>query len=176
MEKKIIKMLEEGNEDGIQLVQSHYGNMIKYIVGSIIQDKEDQEECISDIYLKVWNKFCLYDKSKGKLSTWITSLARNTALNYLNKKNIPTVELTDTINVPTSPEAALLKKEELRRLKNTINSLLPEEQQLFYRKYYYLQSTAQIAAEMGKSQRSVEGKLYRMRNKLKKKLGGSFYE
>lgn len=169
-------MLKEGNEDGIHLIQGNYGNMIKYVVENIIQDKEDMEECISDIYLKIWRKINLYDKSKGKLSTWITALARNTALNYVNKKSIPTVELTDTINVPTSPEVALLKKEELRRLKNTIKSLLPEEQQLFYRKYYYLQSTAQIAAEMGKSERSVEGKLYRMRNKLKKKLGGSFYE
>lgn len=176
MEKKIIEMLKEGNEDGIHLIQGNYGNMIKYVVENIIQDKEDMEECISDIYLKIWRKINLYDKSKGKLSTWITALARNTALNYVNKKSIPTVELTDTINVPTSPEVALLKKEELRRLKNTIKSLLPEEQQLFYRKYYYLQSTAQIAAEMGKSERSVEGKLYRMRNKLKKKLGGSFYE
>lgn len=169
-------MLKEGNEDGIHLIQGNYGNMIKYVVENIIQDKEDMEECISDIYLKIWRKINLYDKSKGKLSTWITALARNTALNYVNKKSIPTVELTDTINVPTSPEVALLKKEELRRLKNTIKSLLPEEQQLFYRKYYYLQSTAQIAAEMGKSERSVEGKLYRMRNKLKKKLGGIFYE
>lgn len=176
MEKKIIEMLKEGNEDGIHLIQGNYGNMIKYVVENIIQDKEDMEECISDIYLKIWRKINLYDKSKGKLSTWITALARNTALNYVNKKSIPTVELTDTINVPTSPEVALLKKEELRRLKNTIKSLLPEEQQLFYRKYYYLQSTAQIAAEMGKSERSVEGKLYRMRNKLKKKLGGIFYE
>lgn len=176
MEKKIIEMLKESNEDGIHLIQGNYGNMIKYVVENIIQDKEDMEECISDIYLKIWRKINLYDKSKGKLSTWITALARNTALNYVNKKSIPTVELTDTINVPTSPEVALLKKEELRRLKNTIKSLLPEEQQLFYRKYYYLQSTAQIAAEMGKSERSVEGKLYRMRNKLKKKLGGSFYE
>lgn len=35
---------------------------------------------------------------------------------------------------------------------------------LVYRKYYYLQSTAQIAAELGLSPRAVEGRLYRLKN------------
>ena len=49
-----------------------------------------------------------------------------------------------------------------------------EEQHIFYRKYYYLQRTAQIAAELGMTERSVEGKLYRLRKKLQKELGGDF--
>jgi RNA polymerase sigma-70 factor (ECF subfamily) len=46
---------------------------------------------------------------------------------------------------------------------------------LFYRKYYYRQSTAQIAAELGMTQRSVEGRLYRIKQKLRKRLGGDGY-
>ena len=34
---------------------------------------------------------------------------------------------------------------------------------LFYRKYYYLQPTAQIAAELGMTERAVEGRLYRLK-------------
>ena len=51
-------------------------------------------------------------------------------------------------------------------------SLGAAEQLLFYRKYYYLQSTAQIAAEMGLTERAVEGRLYRLRRRLQKALGG----
>ena len=43
---------------------------------------------------------------------------------------------------------------------------------MFYRKYYYCQSTAQIAAELGLTERGVEGRLYRLRQKL----GGDFCE
>lgn len=42
----------------------------------------------------------------------------------------------------------------------------------FYRKYYYLQSTAQIARELGMTERAVEGKLYRLKKKLRNLLGG----
>jgi len=47
---------------------------------------------------------------------------------------------------------------------------------LFYRKYYYLQPTAQIASEMGMTERAVEGKLYRLKKQLRKMLGGEVHE
>lgn len=67
-----------------------------------------------------------------------------------------------------------MKAEERERLQEAIRNLSYQEQILFYRKYYYLQSTRQIAAELGTSERAVEGKLYRLRKKLQKALGGEF--
>ena len=46
------------------------------------------------------------------------------------------------------------------------------DKQLFYRKYYYCQSTSQIAAEMGMTERAAEGRLYRLRQRLRQELGG----
>ena len=46
------------------------------------------------------------------------------------------------------------------------------ERELFYRKYYYCQSTAQIAAELGITERAAEGRLYRLRQRLRNLLGG----
>ena len=57
-------------------------------------------------------------------------------------------------------------------LRAAIARLSNADQQLFYRKYYYLQSTARIAAELSTSERAVEGRLYRIRKKLRKELGG----
>ena len=45
---------------------------------------------------------------------------------------------------------------------------------LFYRKYYYLQSAAQMAAELGLTERGVEGRLRRIRLRLRKELRGEW--
>ncbi len=71
-----------------------------------------------------------------------------------------------------SAEEAVLRKEREARLQAALRSLPQEQRRLFLRKYYYLQSTAQIAAELGLSERAVEGKLYRLRKKLQRLLGG----
>ncbi len=70
------------------------------------------------------------------------------------------------------PEELLLQQEQSQRLHTAIRSLRKTDQQILYRKYYYLQSTAQIARELGTTERAVEGRLYRPKQKLRKTLGG----
>ena len=41
-----------------------------------------------------------------------------------------------------------------------------------YRRYYYQQSIMQIASELSMTERAVEGKLYRIRKKLRDLIGG----
>ena len=57
-----------------------------------------------------------------------------------------------------------------------MRSLPIHERDLFYRKYYYCQSTAQMAAELSLTERAVEGRLYRLRQTLRQQLGGDLYD
>ena len=57
-------------------------------------------------------------------------------------------------------------------LAQALAGLKTRDRDLFYRKYYYLQSTDRIAAELGTTPRAVEGRLYRIRKKLQAQLGG----
>ena len=66
----------------------------------------------------------------------------------------------------------MLRQERIQRLQEAVNRLSARDRTLFYRKYYYLQSTARIAAELGTTERAVEGKLYRIRKRLQTLLGG----
>ena len=70
------------------------------------------------------------------------------------------------------PEEELLRAERARRLRAALDRLGEADRRLFYRKYYYLQSTAQLAAELGTTERAVEGRLYRIKKKLRAQLGG----
>ena len=66
----------------------------------------------------------------------------------------------------------LLRQERANELSRALSSLSRRDYLLFYRKYYYRQSTAQIAAELGTTERAVEGRLYRIKKALRKALGG----
>lgn len=71
-----------------------------------------------------------------------------------------------------SPEEAILQAERSAALHDALARLGQNDRALFYRKYYYLQSTAQIAAELGMTARAVEGRLYRLKKQLRRMLGG----
>ena len=74
------------------------------------------------------------------------------------------------------PEEQMLRQERSAMLQRALKGLKSLDLQLFYRKYYYLQSTAQIAAEMGMTERAVEGRLYRIKKQLRNALGGEWDE
>lgn len=57
-------------------------------------------------------------------------------------------------------------------LQAALGQLSAGERLLFYRKYCYLPSTAQIALELGLTERAVEGRLYRRKRQLRKLPGG----
>ena len=59
-----------------------------------------------------------------------------------------------------------------REIERALTALPQRDRLLFYRKYYSRQSTAQIAAELGTTERAVEGRLYRIKKALRKALGG----
>lgn len=71
-----------------------------------------------------------------------------------------------------TPEEALVRKERRTALHQALDDLSSVERDLFLRKYYYRQTTLQIPGETGLSVRAVEGKLYRIRKRLQRELGG----
>lgn len=177
-ENTVERLLLEKNEQGMDALLLHYGPLMRYIISPILQNPQDREDCLSEVSMRVWEKIGQFDGEKGSFRAWLTAITRNTALNHARKASGSSAEeLSESTPSPElSPEEALLKKERQEALKTALNRLSYKDRLLFYRKYYYRQSTAQIAAELGMTERAVEGKLYRVKKQLRKSLGGEACE
>lgn len=177
-ENTVERLLLEKNEQGMDALLLHYGPLMRYIIAPILQNPQDREDCLSEVSMRVWEKIGQFDGEKGSFHAWLTAITRNTALNHARRASGSSAEeLSESTPSPElSPEEALLKKERQEALKTALNRLSYKDRLLFYRKYYYRQSTAQIAAELGMTERAVEGKLYRVKKQLRKSLGGEVCE
>lgn len=173
-EQEIISLIKKRDEKGMEQLLKHYGPLMRYIIAPILQNPEDREECLNDAAMRVWDKIEQFDTARGSWNAWLTAIARNTALNRARKNAGETAgEIPpETPSQELSPEESVLKKERNTDLIKALLQLSPNEKKLFYRKYYYMQPTEQIASETGLSVRAVEGKLYRIKKKLRKMLGG----
>ncbi|MED9855157.1 MAG: sigma-70 family RNA polymerase sigma factor [Oscillospiraceae bacterium] len=177
-ENTVERLLLEKNEQGMDALLLHYGPLMRYIIAPILQNPQDREDCLSEVSMRVWEKIGQFDGEKGSFHAWLTAITRNTALNHARRASGSSAEeLSESTPSPElSPEEALLKKERQEALKTALSRLSYKDRLLFYRKYYYRQSTAQIAAELGMTERAVEGKLYRVKKQLRKSLGGEACE
>lgn len=177
-ENTVERLLLEKNEQGMDALLLRYGPLMRYIIAPILQNPQDREDCLSEVSMRVWEKIGQFDGEKGSFHAWLTAITRNTALNHARKASGSSAEeLSESTPSPElSPEETLLKKERQEALKTALSRLSYKDRLLFYRKYYYRQSTAQIAAELGMTERAVEGKLYRVKKQLRKSLGGEACE
>jgi len=173
-EARIPELLALHDEQGMEELLQHYGPLMRYVIKPILRDEHDIEDCLSETAMRIWENFDTYDENKGSFTAWVTAITRNTALNMVRKKNRhPADGFGDDPESPEpTPEEIILREEKQRELKRALDLLSQKERNLFYRKYYYLQSTEKIAAEMGMTIRSVEGRLYRIKKKLRKLMGG----
>lgn len=173
---ELIHALRSRSEGAIELLKLHYGPLIRYVINPILADERDREEAMSDILLRVWDRVDQFDPRQGSFPNWLSTLSRNAAIDRARRLPQKGEELKETLPAPDSdPEQALLKRERQRALHRALKDLEPSDESLFYRKYYYRQSTAQIAAEFGTTERAIEGRLYRIRQKLRKALGGEYH-
>lgn len=174
---ELIQAVTERQSGALERFQTTFTPLLRYIISPILPDERDREECLSDVLLQVWEAIDSYDPQRASLTTWLTTLARNAALNRRrsNQRRQESDPLDETVpSSAESPEQSAIKAETARALWNAVGRLDHRDRDLFLRKYYYYQSTAQIAAELGLSLRAVEGRLYRIRKRLQDELGGVY--
>ena len=176
-QQEIIALIKARDEGGAEALLTHYGALMRYIIAPILPSAQDREECLNDAALRVWEKISLYDPDRGSWTAWLTALTRNAALNRARKNKPESEAVPPELSSPDpTPEEALLQQERQEALNRALSGLSARDRRLFYRKYYYLQSTAQIAAELGLTERAVEGRLYRLKGRLRNTLGGDGHE
>ena len=66
------------NDAEVQELQQTYGPYCASIVSRILDDPRDREECLNDIWLRVWKSFDTHKPTN--LKGWLGSIARNCAM------------------------------------------------------------------------------------------------
>ena len=173
-DREILQRLRTGDAAGMEALLGQYGPLLRYVVRPILPREQDREDCLSEISLRIWERVGSFTEDRGTLAAWLTAIARNMALNHARREGLrASEELSHQAADPgPSPEEAVLRRERQETLRRALEALDQRDRLLFYRKYYYCQSTAQIARELGLTERAVEGRLYRIKARLRQRMGG----
>lgn len=171
-DSKIIEMLLARNEDGIRHMDDTYGRRLFILADNIVRNDQDAEESVSDTYMKAWDT--IPPKRPVYLFAYLSRICRNFALKKLDwktaaKRNADIVSLTQEMEscIPDASRDRELEARELGRMLDAFLRSLSEENQLvFLRRYWHMDSIAEIAVRYGISESAVQMRLIRTRNKL----------
>lgn len=179
-DEAIINLIYDKNELGLSKLADKYEKLLIHIAKSILGSRSrDIEECVNDTYLKIWNHIEQYDMEKASLKTYLKIILRNTAINKLRdlsrreESELPD-DISDIakyyIDNSQNVEGKVFSKENIKQLSNIIGHLKEIDKELVIRKYFYLQSSKDIAKATKMTVTAVDSRLSRLRIKMKKEF------
>ncbi len=82
----LVLTLQSRDEKAFADLYDSYSAALFGIIYKIVDDKKETENLLQDCFVKIWQNITRYDPEKGKLSTWLFNIARNTAIDFTRSK------------------------------------------------------------------------------------------
>lgn len=174
---QIIHLFYKRSEQAIAALEKKYGRLCCKIANNMLNSSQDVEECVNDAYYAVWNS--IPPQNPAPLSAYICRIVRNLSVkkyhsNKAKKRNstydLVLEELEAYIPARNTIESEWESKELAKVIDGFLETLGKENRILFVKRYWFSESVADIAKELGMSEHTVSGRLYRIRIKMKKYL------
>lgn len=171
----IIQLYWDRNDQAIKVTSDKYGHYCKAIARNILNNEEDAEECVNDTYLNAWNS--MPPHWPEQLATFLGKITRNLSFNkykhnHTEKRGGDEItlvldELVDCISDIDDVEQVIDRQELIKTINSFVKSLPVSKRNIFVRRYWYVDSVAEIAHDNGMLQGTVSKTLERTRKQLK---------
>ncbi len=96
-EDELLTSLKQHDEQAYRFLYDNYSKAIFTIIKQIIPQQEVAEDVLQESFVKVWQNIQTYDISKGRLYTWMISIARNLAIDRTRSKEFNKQSKTTTL-------------------------------------------------------------------------------
>ena len=174
-DSQIVELYWARSERAIPETADKYGRYCFSIAFNVLHNREDSEECVNDTYLHAWNG--MPEQRPNKLSAFLGRITRNLSLNRWDKysaekrgagqADLALEELRECVPAPDCTERVVDDMALAELFNRFLASLTAENRRIFMRRYWYLSSIKEIAAEYGLSESKVKMSLLRSRNTLR---------
>jgi RNA polymerase sigma-70 factor (ECF subfamily) len=175
-DRLLVSQLKEGSKDAYQLLFNRYAPRIFAFALSYLKRREDAEELLQEIFLRLWEIRTTLDDSKN-IKSLLFKICINLIYDFIRRKNIEQAYLVfagnnDQSNADSTWHEVIYH--DMLMLMNRLVETMPDQRRLIFRlsKEDGL-SNDEIAIRLQLSKRTVENQLYRAISYLRERIGQS---
>jgi len=132
-------MLKQRTRESFDELYEKYSPALYGIICKIVNDATAAEDVLQESFVKIWKNIDNYTEEKGSLFTWVLSIARHTAIDYLRSKQYKyrsQIQNTD-INEYIEKHTSIPAETEASGYRNIIAKLEPKYRQVLDLVYFF---------------------------------------
>ncbi len=181
---KLLRLLHKDPNAGMEQLMDQYAGLVYAVVKSKLCDSyyvsSDIEDCVADVFSNFYTNLCDYNPNLSSIKSYLCVIARNQAHNILLKRcRQGGISLDDKDSfLQAVVDEVLIDSEladsELRReVIKAVEDLGEPDSSIILRKYYFNESSKDIAKALRLSVSNVDTRAHRALTKLRNKFGGN---
>ncbi len=155
-QEELLPLLLRKEERAFTLLYDMYSKSLFSIITNLVSDREEAEDVLQEVFVKIWKNIDSYHQSKGRLYTWMLNIARNTAIDKLRSKGFNNSQKNlsaDNFVHLLEDSNRLTQKIDSIGLKEFVNKLKPKCIQLidllFFKGYTQQEASEELAIPLG---------------------------
>ncbi len=171
----LIDLIIQRDETALGELYDRYHRLVFSIALHVVGRPEDAEEITLDVFSSVWDKADSYQSELAKVSTWLTRIARNRAIDVLRREGArPMKDSLSWAQVSPTPAADSGRPEpaahlamQQERVREALASLPADQQEALALAYFKGYSHSEIARELDIPLGTAKGRIRSGMQKLR---------
>lgn len=149
-----------GDRDAFEAVYRASASRLLGICLRVLRDREEAEDALQEVYVRVWRKAGQFDAARAGAATWLATIARNTAIDRLRAR--PQVQLAPVDLVEAMPDdadtpvEASARADDRARLDACFETLEPRRRRLIRAAFFDGSTYEELARRAGSPLGSVK--------------------
>lgn len=155
-EKLIASLLNKDNES-FTLLYDNYSKSLYGVIFNLVKNKEEAEDILQEVFVKIWSNIDTYNESKGRLYTWMLNITRNTTIDKLRSKGFnnsqKNLSIDNFVYMFEDHSSKLVNRLDVLAIKKFIEKLKPKCIQLiellFFQEYTQQEVSDELEIPLG---------------------------
>lgn len=146
-----LTLLRAQDPEAFRQLYIAYSGSILGIVNRLVLSREIAEDVMQEVFLKIWRSIALYDPEKGRLFTWMSKMARNSAIDYLRGKAFAIAnkneDLESSIKHIEQSHAIWFNSDRMD-VRFLLSTLFPSQKEILYLVYFAGYTQAEVSEQL----------------------------
>lgn len=165
-DEELMPLVGRKDAEAFEVLYDRHGGVAYSLAYRIVGERTAAEEVTQEAFISVWRSGARFDATRGSVRSWLLSVVRNRAIDFLRSRagKAPKLTFDDESALEQRPAAERTEEEALRRetageLRGALGKLPGEQSKVIELAYFGGFSHSEIAEILGVPMGTVKGRM-----------------